>query len=96
MNDFIDWNELSSNADEAIKNAAQKTDEKLVSRISSITRLKDDEIREMFPETSDVKKLAELMTIIKSAENKNIKINRIVKNSEDFAGIVVTLLTKLI
>lgn len=93
---MINWNELSSNADEAIKNAAKKTDDKLASQISSLTRLKDAEIKEMFPEPSDVKKLAELMAIVKSAEDKNLKIGKIIKNSENFAGIIMTLLSKLI
>jgi hypothetical protein len=81
---------------EAIKNAAKKTDDKLASQISSLTRLKDTEIKEMFPEPSDVKKLAELMAIVKSAEDKNLKINQIIKNSENFAGIIMTLLSKLV
>jgi hypothetical protein len=93
---MINWNELSSNADEAIKNAAKKTDDKLASQISSLTRLKDAEIKEMFPEPSDVKKLAELMAIVKSAEDKNLKISKIIKNSENFAGIIMTLLSKLV
>ena len=93
---MINWNELASNADEAIKNAAKKTDDKLASKISSLTRLTDAEIKEMFPEPSDVKKLAELMAIVKSAEDKNLKIGKIIKNSENFAGIIMTLLSKLV
>ena len=93
---MINWNELSSNADAAIKNASKKTDDKLASQISSLTRLKDAEIKEMFPEPSDVKKLAELMAIVKSAEDKNLKISKIIKNSENFAGIIMTLLSKLV
>jgi hypothetical protein len=93
---MINWNELSSNADAAIKNASKKTDDKLASQISSLTRLKDAEIKEMFPEPSDVKKLAELMAIVKSKEDKNLKISKIIKNSENFAGIIMTLLSKLV
>ena len=91
----IDWNDLEKNIDKAADSAAKKTDEKLASKISSITRLTDDEIVELFPEPSDVKKLFELMKIVKSGENRNNKINKIVDNSEKFAGIVVTLLGKL-
>jgi len=50
----------------------------------------------MFPDPSDVKKLAELMAIVKSAEEKNLKIGKIIKNSENFAGIIMTLLSKLV
>jgi hypothetical protein len=81
---------------EVIKNAAKKTEDKLASQISSLTRLKYAEIKEMFPEPSCVKKLAELMEIVKSAEDKDLKISKIIKNSENFAGIIMTLLSKLV
>jgi len=42
-----------------------------------------------------VKKLAELMEIVKKAGDRNEKINKIVSNIEEFGGIVVTLLGKL-
>ncbi|MBE9469310.1 MAG: hypothetical protein IMY72_13465 [Bacteroidetes bacterium] len=91
----IDWNDLEKDMDKAAEDGAEKTDEKLASKISSITRLTDEEIVELFPEPSDVKKLFELMKIVKSGEDRNNKINKIVDNSEKFAGIVVTLLGKL-
>ena len=90
----IDWNKLEYSIDEAVDNAAKKTDKKLASKISSITKLTDDEILKLFPKPSDVKKLFELMKIVKSGEKKNDKINKIVANSEKFTGIVVTLLSK--
>lgn len=52
---------------QAIRNAAKKKDDKLAFQISSFKRLKDAEIKEMFPEPSDVKKLADLMAIVNSA-----------------------------
>ena len=36
------------------------------------------------------------MKIVKSSEDRNIKINKIVSNSEEFSGVVLTLLTKLV
>jgi len=89
-----DWNKLGETIDGIIKDSADKTDEKLASTISSVTRLTDDEIQELFPEPSDAKKLFDLMKIVKSAEDRNTKINTIVKNSETFGGIVLTLLSK--
>lgn len=59
-----------------------------------MTRLTDEEIKKLFPNPADVKKLAELMKIVKSAGDQNEKINNIIKNSEEFAGIIVTLLGK--
>jgi hypothetical protein len=90
-----DWNKLENSIDDIIKKASQKTDEELSSKISSVTRLTDDEIQELFPEPSDAKKLFDLMKIVKSAEERNTKINQIIANSEKFAGTVLTLLSKL-
>jgi hypothetical protein len=42
-----------------------------------------------------VKKLKELMKVVKSAEDRNIKVNNIVANVEDFAGVIITILGKL-
>jgi len=62
--------------------------------MSSITRLTDDEIRKLFPDPADVKKLAELMEIVKRAGDRNQKINQIVAKAEELGGIVLTLLQK--
>lgn len=91
----INWDELSKSADKAAEEAARKADEQLMGRIQHLTILKPEDVKQIFPDTSDKEKFEELMTIIKSAEEKNNKINRIVANSEKFAGIIVTLLSKL-
>ena len=90
----IDWDQFDKDADDAIKKAGDRTDSKLASIISSVTRLTDDEIQELFPDPADVNKLKELMKVVKSAGERNDKINSIVSNSEEFAGIIVTLLGK--
>lgn len=74
--------------------ASQKTDDELAGQISSLTRMTDAEIKELFPKAADAKKLVALMQIVKAAETRNKKISNIVKNSEKFAGIVLTLLDK--
>lgn len=91
----IKWEEFEENLDLAIAESIDTVDNKLASHISSITRLTDDEINELFPEPADLKKLASLLKIVKSADNKNRKINAIINNSEEFADVVLTLLTKL-
>ncbi|KGJ96917.1 hypothetical protein [Colwellia psychrerythraea] len=88
----INWEKFDKNVDQAI---TESVDTKLASQISSITRLTDDEVNELFPEPADLKKLGELLKIIKSAETRNNKVNSIANNSEEFAGVVLTLLTKL-
>jgi hypothetical protein len=90
----VNWDELDGEIDSIIDEAAGATDQRLASRISSITRMTDDEVQELFPDPADVKKLSELMRIVKSSEDRNKKINRIVSNAEDFGGVVLSLLQK--
>lgn len=90
----VNWDEFDSEIDSIIDETADATDQRLASRISSITRMTDDEVQELFPDPADVKKLAELMKIVKSSEDRNNKINRIVSNAEEFGGVVLSLLQK--
>ena len=91
----IDWENFQSDLDALVNDAGEKTDQQLAGKISSVTRLTDEEVKEMFPDPADVKKLGELMEIVKRSGDKNDKINKIVANAEDFAGIILTLLGKL-
>jgi len=88
------WKDIDFKA--IAKDAAQKTDATLASQISSITTLTDAEVKKLFPEKADVAKFVELMTIVKSADDKNKKIKQIMDNTEKFAGIIVTVLGKII
>ena len=90
----IDWDKFDKDLSDIVEKEGHHTDEKLASKISSITRLTDEEIIELFPTPADVEKLAKLMKIVKSAEDRNNKINNIIKNAEEFGGIVLTLLQK--
>lgn len=92
----IDWDKFDKEIDAIIEEAANATDRKLASKISSVTRLTDDEIIELFPAPADVKKLKELIKAVKSAEDRNTKINNIIANINDFSGIIVTLLGKFV
>ncbi|MCK8121493.1 MAG: hypothetical protein AAF510_11345 [Pseudomonadota bacterium] len=90
----INWDEFDSEIDLIIENSAEATDEKLASSISSITRMTDEEVKELFPSPADVKKLTELMKIVKSSQNRNEKINNIVAKSEELGGVILSLLQK--
>ena len=90
----VNWDEFDRDIDAIIDDAAGKTDDALASRISSITRMTDEEVKELFPDPGDVKKLVKLMKIVNSSEKRNKKINRIVSNAEEFGGIVLSLLEK--
>ena len=90
----IDWDEFESEIDEIIETSSTSTDERLASKISSITRMTDEEVQELFPEPADVKKLAKLMKIVQSADDRNAKVNNIISKAEEFSGIILTLLAK--
>lgn len=92
----IDWDNFDKEIDNIIEESSTKTDDDLSSKISSLTRMTDSEVIELFPKQDDVVKLVKLMKIVKSADNKNIKINKIVSNAEDFSGVILTLLRKFI
>jgi len=90
----INWGEFNKDLDSIIKKSADKTDTRLASKISSITRMTDEEVKELFPKPADIQKLAKLMQIVKSSEDRNTKVNNIMNNTEEFAGIILTLLEK--
>ena len=92
----VDWDELDKDIDSAIKDSVKKTDKQLASRISSLTRMTDEEVQELFPDPGDVKKLTKLMKIVKSADERNTKINNIAANAEEFGGVVLTLIEKFV
>ncbi len=90
----VDWDKFDSEMGTIIEDSASATDEKLASRISSVTRMTDEEVQKLFPDPADVEKLIELMKIVKSSQRRNTKVKKIVSNAEDFGGIVLTLLQK--
>jgi hypothetical protein len=92
----INWEVFDKNVDQAIKESTADVDAELASHISSVTRFTDQEISELFPKPADVKKLADLLKIIKSAENTNNKIAAIEENVEELSGVIFTLVNKLV
>ena len=90
----VDWDKFDSEMGTIIEDSASATDEILASRISSVTRMTDEEVQKLFPDPADVEKLIELMKIVKSSQRRNTKVKKIVSNAEDFGGIVLTLLQK--
>ena len=76
---------------DALEEAARKTDAELASEISSLTRLKDDEINALFPEKPDKEKLIKLLEIVNAATDENKKILELKKNIENVAGAVVKI-----
>ncbi|MGD8428699.1 MAG: hypothetical protein PVH63_13830 [Balneolaceae bacterium] len=93
MSDNLD--DLMDDFDELSDKAENEADAKAAHKISGVTRMSMDEIRQLFPKHRDQRKLEELMEIVKSADDHNTKINKIVKRAEEFGGIVVKLLNTL-
>ncbi|MEN8193336.1 MAG: hypothetical protein ABFS12_11010 [Bacteroidota bacterium] len=89
-----DWKDLDF--DSIADREAEETDNELASKISSLTRMTDEEVKELFPKYSDAEKLKRLMEIVKSADERNTKINNIVANIEELGGTVLTLVSKFI
>jgi len=82
--------------DRLLDEAEAETDAELASRISSLTRMTDAEIKELFPEKADKKKLVELMSIVKSSADMNEKKSKLIGNIGKFADTVITVLKKLV
>ena len=88
----IDWDAFQETIDAEIEAAATQTSSDLASRASSITRLTDEQIKGLFPTPADVQKLKSLMEIVKSAEDENTKINRLVSNIEELGGVTIKII----
>jgi hypothetical protein len=91
-----DWEEFRKKAKAAATDAAEKTHKELAGEMSSITLLSKREIQDIFPEKSEMEDFSELMEIVKSSTSRNNKVSKIVDNSEKFAGVIVSLLNKII
>jgi len=88
----IDWEAFQATIDAEIEAAATRTSTHLAGRAASITRLTDDEIQALFPTPADVQRLKDLMEIVKSAEDENTKINRLVANIQALGGVAIRLI----
>jgi hypothetical protein len=45
----VNWDEFEHDLDSIIDGGARRADERLASRISSVTRMTDDEVKQYFP-----------------------------------------------
>lgn len=88
----IDWDAIDSALDEA----KEESDEALATRISSLTKMTDAEVQELFPSLDEKKKLAELMRIVNSATAENEKVNRLADNIETVGSAVIRLLVRFV
>jgi hypothetical protein len=81
--------------EKAAREAAKATDEKYSSILSSLCRLKDDEISHLFPDREDKDKLLELIQIVNDATNENQKIVKLKENIDSFGKIIIRIFKTL-
>ena len=79
----------------AAEGAAKQTDEELMDEISRLCRLKTEEIIKLFPKKSDKTRLLQLLSIVNDSTSKNQKETKLKNNIEEFAGVVLKLLSVL-
>jgi len=92
----IDTEAFKNIAQQAAQQASAATNDDLADQIASLTRLTTEDIQNLFPDPGDVKKLAELMTIVKSAESHNNKLLALESDIKNVGGVALTLLNKLV
>ena len=88
----VDWESLNKE----IEASADRTKERLADRISSLTRMTEDEIQDLLPEEADKEKMVRLMTIVRSSDEHNKKVSNLISNIEELGGIVLSLLDKFV
>jgi hypothetical protein len=76
--------------------AAKKTDAELASQISSLTRLKDEEINALAPHPPDKEKLLKLLEIVDSATDENEAAAALQENLAALSGIVVRVVKTIL
>ncbi|QOI95894.1 hypothetical protein [Aeromonas salmonicida] len=91
----IDWDSFSKDVDQAIEESVAETNDSLASQLSSLTSLKDSDVKAMFPQTENLRSCVNLMEIVNSNKDDNEKINEIMNNTEAFAKVTLRLLEKL-
>lgn len=84
---------MSDDFDAILDEAVRMTDSQFASRISSLTRLNDDEINRICPTKVDKEALARLMSIVKGASDENTKRTELINNIQTFAGVIVKVLS---
>ena len=82
--------------EEIRKKAKKQTDGSFASKVSSLTRLTDAEIKEIIPNALDKERLATLLGVIADATKSNNEKADAIRNIDGLAEIVVPLLLKLV
>ena len=87
---------MGSTWEEIRKRAKKQTDDTFASKVSSLTRLTDLEIKEIAPSALDKEKLATLLGIVADATKSNREKADAIRNINGLAEIAIPLLLKLL
>lgn len=87
---------MSSTWEEIKKKAKKQTDDTFASKVSGLTRLTDDEIKEISPNALDKERLAILLGIVADATKSNNEKAEAIRNINGLVEIAVPLLLKLL
>lgn len=87
---------MDSTWEEIRKKAKKQTDDTFASKVSSLTRLTDDEIKEITPNALDKERLTTLLGIVADSTKSNNEKAEAIRNIKGLAEIAVPLLMKLI
>jgi len=87
---------MDSTWEEIRKKAKRQTDDTFASKVSSLTRLTDDEIKEITPNALDKERLAALLGIVADTTKTNDEKAEAIRNVSGLAEIAIPLLLKLL
>ena len=92
----INWQQAEQQLNGAAARASDAADRQTQAAEADFQRLTQEQLASLLPSAQDQAKLAELLAIVRSADAQQQKINRLVANSEQLAGVMLTLLTKVL
>ena len=87
---------MATTWDSILKDAKKETDDAFAEKVSSLTRLTDDEIKEVTPTSADKESLAKLMSVVADATMDNNAKAQAISNINGALQVVVPLLKKLL
>lgn len=86
---------MASAWDEIRKKAKEQTDNKFASKVSSLTKLTDVQVRELAPSPIEKERLADLLSVVYDATKTNNEKAQAIRSIEGFAEVIIPLLLKL-
>ncbi len=92
----VNMDELDDVLDESMEAAAGRTDLYLSMKIAEKTRLTPDEIRRLCPAPADMDRLDRLVAIVREEGDRRARARRFAEGAEDFGGIALELLRKVL